>query len=97
MAEIRTEQYKQEARTALGDRVLQNALSNFQNRIGKATLAAYGNLPEGPAARRMAHDIRMHAIENLDVLLWVQVPVRPLHRVHVLGELDRPGIHVVRM
>ena len=69
MAEIRTEQYKQEARKAIEDRVLQNALRNFQNRIGKATQAAYGNLPEGPGARRIAHDIRTHAIENLDILL----------------------------
>lgn len=69
MVEIRTERYKQEAVKAIKDRVLQNALSNFQNRIAKATRAAYGNLPEGPELRRKAHDIRMHTIENLDVHL----------------------------
>ena len=69
MTHIRTEFYKAEAKKAIQDRVLQNALANFQNRIGRATAAAYNNLPEGPDLRLKAHDIRMHAIENLDVLL----------------------------
>lgn len=69
MTDIRTEFYKAEARKAIQDPVLQNALANFQNRIGRATAAAYNNLSEGPNLRLKAHEMRMHAIENLDVLL----------------------------
>ena len=64
-----TENFKEAARKAFGDKVLQDALANFQERIGKATAAAYGNLPEGPGLRLKAHDIRMEALENLDILL----------------------------
>jgi len=69
MAEIRTEHYRQEAAGAIKDEVLQNALADVQGRLGKGTAAAYQSLPEGPELRLKAHDIRMRAIENLDVLL----------------------------
>ena len=69
MTEIRTEYYKHEARKALKDRVLLDALADVQNRLGRGTAQAYRQLPEGPELRLKAHDIRMHAIENLDILL----------------------------
>jgi L-lactate dehydrogenase complex protein LldF len=69
MTEIRTEYYKQEARKAIKDRVLLDALADVQNRLGRGTAQAYQQLPEGPELRLKAHDMRMHAVENLDVLL----------------------------
>lgn len=69
MAKIRTEHYRQEATEAIQDEVLQNALADVQGRLGKGTAAAYQNLPEGPELRFKANDIRMRAVENLDVLL----------------------------
>ena len=69
MAEINTESYKQNAAKAIEDQVLQNALSNVQNRLGPATAQAYKNLPEGLGLRQKAHEIRKFAINNLDILL----------------------------
>ncbi len=69
MAEINTESYKQNAVKAIKDTVLQNALSNVQDRLGPATALAYENLPEGPELRLKAHKIREFAINNLDILL----------------------------
>jgi len=69
MAEVRTEKYRQEAAGAIKDEVLQKALADVQQRLGKGTAAAYRNLPEGPELRFKAHDIRMRAVENLDILL----------------------------
>jgi L-lactate dehydrogenase complex protein LldF len=69
MSEIRTELYKSEARKALKDHVLLNALADVQERLGRGTAQAYQQLPEGPELRFKAHDIRMQAVENLDVLL----------------------------
>jgi len=69
MSQIRTERYKTEARKAIKDRVLQSALSSVQDRLGKGTAKAYRELPEGPGLRRTAHDMRMQAVENLDLLL----------------------------
>jgi len=69
MAEVRTEHYRQEAAGAIKDEVLQNALADVQGRLGKGTAAAYQSLPEGPELRFKAHDLRMRAIQNLDVLL----------------------------
>lgn len=61
--------YKATARDAIGDPVLRKALANLQQRFGRGTAAGYLELPEGPELRLKAHDIRMRAIENLDVLL----------------------------
>ena len=69
MAEIKTERYKSEARKALKDRILQGALADVQERLGKGTAQAYRELPEGPGLRLKAHEIRMQAVENLDILL----------------------------
>jgi len=69
MADIRTEHYKSEARKALRDQTLLDALADVQARLGKGTAKAYRELPEGPGLRLKAHDIRMHAVENLDILL----------------------------
>lgn len=69
MSEIRTEKYRQEATVAIKDAILQHALEDAQGRLGPGTAAAYKNLPEGPELRFKAHDIRMKAINNLDILL----------------------------
>ena len=71
MVEIKTEKYKEEARRALKDQVLQYALADFQERISTATDIAYRSLPEGPDLRFKAHDLRMQAIKNLDILLEI--------------------------
>jgi L-lactate dehydrogenase complex protein LldF len=69
MTEITSENYKSIAQRALKDQVLQTALADLQHRFGIGTAAAYQSLPEGPELRFKAHDIRMKAIENLDVIL----------------------------
>ncbi len=73
MTEIKTEYYRQMARTALTNQTLQSALAGLQDRIGKGAAAAYRALPEGPALRKQAHTMRMHAINHLDVLLQTLV------------------------
>ena len=69
MMEVTPEKYKEKSKEALQDPVLQKALDEFQHRFGLSITEHYKALPEGPALRRKAHDIRMHAIEHLDVLL----------------------------
>jgi len=69
MVEIRTERYVEEARRGIQNAVLQRALADLQQRFGRGTAEAYRRLPEGPQLRSTAHEIRMKAIENLDVLL----------------------------
>lgn len=69
MTEITSENYISVARRAIKDQVLQKALADLQHRFGKGTALAYERLPEGPQLRFRAHDIRMRAIENLDVIL----------------------------
>ena len=69
MTELQPERYKNEARKALKEPVLQYALADLQGRLGPATAAAYRDLPEGPDLRLKGHEIRMQAIENLDILL----------------------------
>ena len=61
--------YIHEAKKAISNPVLQTALANLQERLGKGAAAAYRNLPEGPGLRLKAHELRMQAINNLDVLL----------------------------
>jgi L-lactate dehydrogenase complex protein LldF len=69
MAEITAETYVSEARKAIKNQVLQEALADLQHRFGRGTAEAYRNLPEGPELRFKGHEIRMKAIENLDILL----------------------------
>jgi len=69
MSDTDPRQYCRTARRALHDQVLQGALANLQQRLGKATADAYLALPEGPGLRQTAHEIRRRAIGNLDVLL----------------------------
>ncbi|MCG8618264.1 MAG: lactate utilization protein, partial [Desulfobacterales bacterium] len=69
MSDIRTEYYKENAGTGLKDTVMREALASLQGRLGPATASAYRNLPEGPGLRDTAHDIRMTAVEHLDILL----------------------------
>ncbi|MBW2607799.1 MAG: iron-sulfur cluster-binding protein [Deltaproteobacteria bacterium] len=66
---ITTADYIAEAKKALNNPILQSALADLQARFGRGTALAYQNLPEGPDLRFKAHDIRVKAIENLDVLL----------------------------
>ena len=69
MAKIKTEYYRQNAAKAIHDPILQNALSNVQNRLGPATALCYQNLPEGMELRTRAHKIREFAVNHLDILL----------------------------
>ena len=69
MAHITTEKYKITATQGTENPVLQKALAGLQNRFGRATALAYQQLPEGPALRHVAHDLRMDAIQRLDSLL----------------------------
>lgn len=48
---------------------MQKALTDVQQRLGKATAAGYRNFPEGEGLRLQAHEIRANAIDNLDILL----------------------------
>ncbi len=63
------EHYKQNASLGIANPVLQRALVNLQERFGRGTARGYLNLPEGPQLRQIAHQRRMAAIENLDILL----------------------------
>ena len=69
MAKITTENYVAEARKAIKNQVLQEALADLQHRFGRGAAEAYRQLPEGPDLRLKAHEIRMKTIENLDVVL----------------------------
>ena len=69
MADITTENYVSEAKRGINDPVLQKALTFLQENFGPGTALAYQDLPEGPELRLKAHEIRMRAIENLDILL----------------------------
>ncbi len=69
MSEIFIGDYIAEAKRALKNQVLQDALADLQNRFGRGTALAYQQLPEGPDLRLKAHEIRQNAIANLDVLL----------------------------
>ncbi len=69
MTEITTEKYREEAVKGIKNTVLQEALANLQERFGTGTAEGYKNLPEGPALRHLAHDIRINTINNLDIVL----------------------------
>jgi L-lactate dehydrogenase complex protein LldF len=69
MSEAGAENYSDKAKKAVKNQVLQSALKNLQERLGKGAAAAYLKLPEGPELRFKAHEIRMNAVENLDILL----------------------------
>ena len=69
MPAIQGENYRDAARQALRDMTLQKALADVQGRLGPGTAAAYLDLKEGPDLRRQAHDLRMRAVANLDILL----------------------------
>ncbi|UCG09566.1 MAG: iron-sulfur cluster-binding protein [Desulfobacterales bacterium] len=66
---ITTENYVAEARKAIKNQVLQKALEDLQQRFGPPTALSYQKLLEGPELRLIAQDIRMQAIENLDIIL----------------------------
>ena len=66
---LHTSTYKTRAAEAIADPVLQRALANLQERLGRGAAEGYRQLPEGPDLRLKAHDIRMRSIEHLDILL----------------------------
>ncbi|BBO70636.1 iron-sulfur cluster-binding protein [Desulfosarcina alkanivorans] len=61
--------YPVSAQAAIKDPVLQAALANLQQRLGQGAAAGYQRFPEGPELRLKGHDIRLNAIDNLDILL----------------------------
>jgi len=65
--------YQIRAQAAINDPVLQAALANLQQRLGRGAAEGYRRFPEGPQLRLKGHDIRMKAIDNLDILLEVLV------------------------
>ena len=67
--ELTSKDYKKSARKAIGDPVLQSALTGLQGRLGPATATLYKNLPEGPGLRNVAYQYRRKAVDNLDVML----------------------------
>ena len=69
MMEITSKDYKKTAKKAIGDPVLQSALTGLQGRLGPATTKLYEDLPEGPALRAAAYQYRRKAVDNLDVML----------------------------
>ena len=69
MATDTTEKYQSAAVEGIRNPILQEALANLQERLGKGAAEAYRRLPEGPDLRLKAHDIRMESIEYLDILL----------------------------
>jgi L-lactate dehydrogenase complex protein LldF len=69
MTPFTPEKYIERSRKALSDTRLQGALSSVQSRLGPATQQMYGQQPEGPEIRQLAHAIRRRAIDNLDILL----------------------------
>jgi L-lactate dehydrogenase complex protein LldF len=66
---LNTSNYRTRAKTAIEDPVLQAALANLQQRLGQGAADGYQRFPEGPALRLMGQDIRMKAIDHLDILL----------------------------
>ena len=54
MTEITTEKYREEAVKGIKNTVLQDALTNLQERFGRGTADGYKNLPEGPELRQRA-------------------------------------------
>ena len=61
--------YHTKAQAAIADPVLQAALANLQARLGQGAAEGYHRFPEGPDLRLKGHDIRMKAIDHLDILL----------------------------
>jgi L-lactate dehydrogenase complex protein LldF len=66
---LHTLNYKKNAEAAIRDPVLQRALANLQQRLGRGAAAGYRRFPEGPDLRLKGRAIRMKAIDNLDILL----------------------------
>ncbi len=66
---MHTSNYKTKAKAAIRDPVLQAALANLQQRLGRGAAEGYRRFPEGPELRLKGHRIRMKAIDNLDILL----------------------------
>ena len=69
MPNVSTEKFRSAAIKGIKDPVLQKALAGLQQRLGRGAAEAYRRLPEGPDLRLHAHDMRMAALENLDLLL----------------------------
>ncbi|MGA6924204.1 MAG: lactate utilization protein B, partial [Desulfosarcina sp.] len=61
--------YQTNAQTAIADPVLRQALANLQRRLGRGAAEGYRHLRGGSELRLKAHDVRMRAIDHLDILL----------------------------
>ncbi len=80
---MHTSNYKTKAEAAIKDPVLQRALANLQQRLGRGAAEGYRRFPEGPDLRLKGHAIRMKAIENLDILLDALADKIEQHGGHV--------------
>ena len=67
--QINSPKFKDNARIALADANLQQALGNLKAGFPGKRAAAIGRLPEFDALRDQAQDIKNHVIENLDFYL----------------------------
>jgi L-lactate dehydrogenase complex protein LldF len=66
---LKPSRYRTRAAAAIADPVLQQALANLQQRLGRGAAQGYLRFPEGPDLRLTGKAIRREAIDNLDVLL----------------------------
>lgn len=69
MSQIKTERFKENARSALADKQLQSVLSNFSDGFPVKRAQAIARLPEFDALRDTARDIKNHVLENLGAYL----------------------------
>jgi len=69
MHEPTTQQFKDNAKVALGDEQLQRALAGLPGGLVAQRTRARARLPEFEQLREIGRDIRNHALENLDVYL----------------------------
>ena len=67
--QINTQKFKQQARIALADASLQQALGNLKSGFPNKRAAAIAKLPEFNAMREQAANIKDHVLANLDVYL----------------------------
>ena len=67
--ELAAHRFKEQARTALDDRILQDSFARIGGKFGDARAAAVAGLPEFDALRDEGLAIKNHVLEHLDVYL----------------------------
>src|SRR5690606_24627273 len=67
--QVTSRRFKENARRALADPVLQTALGNFEGSFVERRARAAERLPEFEALRDAARDIKDHVLANLDFYL----------------------------